>query len=82
MTNAVLHAYRESGAGEVRVLARVDAAGWVEVVVEDDGPGVEPRSDSPGLGLGLPTIAALVSRLEDGVGARGARLRMGFAPSS
>ena len=42
------------------------------VTVTDDGRGMQPRADSPGLGLGLPTIASLTTR--DGH-ARAARRR-------
>ncbi len=34
------------------------------VIVRDRGRGFAPRVDSPGLGLGLPVIAALTRRLE------------------
>jgi serine/threonine-protein kinase RsbW/stage II sporulation protein AB (anti-sigma F factor) len=63
-SNVVLHAY--SGAGEpgpVHVLAEREGAG-LRVVVSDDGAGMLPRPDSPGLGLGLPLIAQLVDGLE------------------
>ena len=29
------------------------------MIVIDDGVGFAPRADSPGLGLGIPTIAAM-----------------------
>src|SRR3954451_23331495 len=82
MTNAVVHAYRNGASGEIRVCACVDDAGCMLVIVEDDVPGVQPRSDSPGLGLGLPTIAALASRLEVATSSSGACLRMAFHPAS
>ena len=50
------------------------------VVVTDDGRGMQPRADSPGLGLGLPTIgrlAALVDLREPPGG--GTELSMTFA---
>ena len=34
------------------------------VVVTDDGRGMQPRADSPGLGLGLPTIASLTTAMD------------------
>jgi anti-sigma regulatory factor (Ser/Thr protein kinase) len=34
----------------------------IEIVVRDDGSGMAPRHDSPGLGLGLP----LIRRVADG----------------
>jgi anti-sigma regulatory factor (Ser/Thr protein kinase) len=60
VTNAVLHAYRDRGGlGTIRVCADVTHDGLFRVVVDDDGVGMVPRLDSPGLGLGLPTIGAL-----------------------
>ena len=34
------------------------------LTVEDDGGGMVPRPDSPGLGLGLPLIATVAERFE------------------
>src|SRR4051812_42266737 len=48
-TNVVLHAYRE-GAGDVHVHAEREG-GMLRVWVCDDGGGIVPRTDSPGLGL-------------------------------
>ena len=57
VTNVVLHAYVGAAEpGPVRLAARVDG-GAIEVTVADDGRGMVPRIDSPGLGLGLPLIA-------------------------
>ena len=59
VTNAVLHAYRHvEHPGEVHVSACSDENG-VEVSVTDDGLGLRPRHDSPGVGLGMPLIADL-----------------------
>jgi serine/threonine-protein kinase RsbW/stage II sporulation protein AB (anti-sigma F factor) len=78
-TNAVLHAYRDRDPGEIRVLAAVGDDGTLTIVVEDDGFGPLPRPDSPGLGLGLPTIASVADAVELSAGAAaGARLCMHF----
>src|SRR4051794_30202145 len=64
VTNAVVHAYREQEAsGRVYVSASVDDHG-VEIAVDDDGWGMRPRVDSPGMGLGLPLIGDLADRFE------------------
>jgi anti-sigma regulatory factor (Ser/Thr protein kinase) len=64
VTNAVLHAYRDrERPGEVHVSARVEDDG-VEVAVTDDGLGLKPRPDSPGVGLGMPLIADLADRVD------------------
>jgi serine/threonine-protein kinase RsbW len=56
ITNAVVHAYRDrKEAGTVTVSVSVDDD-YAEVVVRDEGTGMTPRDDSPGLGLGLPLI--------------------------
>jgi anti-sigma regulatory factor (Ser/Thr protein kinase) len=79
-TNVVLHAYAnrpEPGKVHVRV-ARDDDV--LRIVVSDDGGGMLPRQDSPGLGLGLPLIAQLVDGLEVGASAGGGtELCMRFA---
>ena len=59
ITNVVVHAYRhDDRPGRVDVEAELDGDSlWV--TVRDQGRGLEPRLDSPGLGLGLPLIAQL-----------------------
>jgi serine/threonine-protein kinase RsbW/stage II sporulation protein AB (anti-sigma F factor) len=80
-TNAVLHAYRGRAPGEIRVDASVLEDGTLTIIVEDDGFGPLPRTDSPGLGLGLPTIASVADAVELSAGAAaGARLCMHFTP--
>jgi serine/threonine-protein kinase RsbW len=65
-TNVVVHAY-PSGEGPITLRATVNA-GVLRVVVADEGRGILPRADSPGLGLGLPLIATLAESLELGTG--------------
>ena len=63
VTNAVLHAYRDrERPGEVHVSAQLHDEG-LEVAVADDGIGLRPRPDSPGVGLGMPLIADLADRV-------------------
>jgi anti-sigma regulatory factor (Ser/Thr protein kinase) len=63
VTNAVLHAYRDRDRpGMVRVSADLHEEG-VEITVADDGLGMRPRTDSPGVGLGLPLIADLADNV-------------------
>ncbi|MGZ6642343.1 MAG: ATP-binding protein [Solirubrobacteraceae bacterium] len=77
-TNVVLHAYRDGAPGEVRVVICVEPERFV-VVVRDWGSGMRPRSDSPGLGLGLPVIANLASELRvEAATERGTLIRMYF----
>ena len=78
--NVVMHAYADTATpGPLSVDAYRESREFV-VVVSDEGPGIAPRADSPGLGLGLALIARLVARLE--IADRtpsGARLTMAFA---
>ena len=64
VTNAVVHAYRDrERPGQVHVSASLEDDG-VEVAVADDGIGLRPRADSPGVGLGMPLIADLADRVD------------------
>jgi serine/threonine-protein kinase RsbW len=66
VTNALVHAYRhldEPSAERIELEARCDEAALV-VIVRDFGCGMSPRLDSPGLGLGLPLIAASTSSVQ------------------
>jgi serine/threonine-protein kinase RsbW len=57
-TNVVVHAYPDGREGMLEILATLQEEKLV-VVVRDEGPGIGPRPDSPGLGLGLPLIVSL-----------------------
>lgn len=78
-TNVVLHAYGD-GAGPLEVDASI-VDGELVVVVRDQGKGIHPRPDSPGLGLGLPLIATLSQslELEGGTSEGPTEVRMTFA---
>jgi serine/threonine-protein kinase RsbW len=61
LTNAVLHAYLDEP-GNVYVTAAVVATElWV--LIADDGRGLEPRTNRPGLGLGLGLISQVTDEL-------------------
>jgi anti-sigma regulatory factor (Ser/Thr protein kinase) len=78
LTNVVLHAYRDTEAGDVRVVA-CDKPDRMVVVVRDYGEGMHPRADSPGLGLGLPLITSMADALEiEAAEGSGTLLRMHF----
>ena len=63
MTNAVLHAYIDREPGMVIVTAHA-GPGELVVCVIDDGRGMQPRPDSPGLGMGLPMIGQLTTSVD------------------
>jgi serine/threonine-protein kinase RsbW/stage II sporulation protein AB (anti-sigma F factor) len=78
-TNAVVHAFVDRAPGIVRTLAR---PGHDELIVHvaDDGRGMQPRVDSPGMGVGLPIIGQLARTLDiRQSGNAGTELRMSFA---
>lgn len=64
-TNVVVHAYPDGEEGPLAVLATL-ADEELTVVVRDEGEGISPRQDSPGLGLGLPLIASLAEKVQLG----------------
>ena len=62
-TNAVVHAYVGRDPGRLHVVGEPADDALVFRVV-DDGRGMQPRHDSPGLGLGLPLIATVSERFD------------------
>jgi len=61
VTNVLIHAYRDRpGPGPARVEGSV-AADALWIAVRDEGVGLVPRLDSPGLGLGLALILQTAS---------------------
>src|SRR3954447_24894158 len=80
LTNVVVHAYRDApGPGPLIVVATVRAHA-LDVTVADEGCGMTPRLDSPGLGLGLGLIAKLAETFDVVPrGGPGVVVRMRFA---
>jgi serine/threonine-protein kinase RsbW len=64
-SNVVVHAYADRTPGPLEVLATLND-GTLTVLVRDEGPGIAPHPDSPGLGLGLPLIASLAESVQLG----------------
>jgi serine/threonine-protein kinase RsbW len=63
VTNCVVHAYRGQPGGTVDLEAR-HTGGELLLSVADDGMGMAPRIDSPGLGLGLPLVGRIAERVD------------------
>jgi serine/threonine-protein kinase RsbW len=78
VTNAVMHAYDAGQKGAVQVSASyVENELWL--LVGDSGNGLRPRSNSPGLGLGLALIAQLADEFQIiSRGSGGTELRLRF----
>jgi serine/threonine-protein kinase RsbW/stage II sporulation protein AB (anti-sigma F factor) len=66
VTNVIVHAYVDAPApGEVEVRAEpVDDGEALRLTVVDHGRGMRPRTDSPGIGAGLPLVARFAERFE------------------
>ena len=79
-TNVVLHAYRDAAhQGHIHTSVRT-TRNRLEVTIRDDGVGMSPHPESPGLGLGLSLMAheadaCEISRPPSG----GTEVRMHFA---
>ena len=84
VSNAVVHAFRGRADGTVIASVTTGDSAWVEVLVTDDGSGMAPRDDSPGLGLGLPLIRHLTDQFEHRLppGHVGTELWMRFRPAT
>ena len=50
----------------------------LHLVIADDGDGLVPRTDSPGLGLGLPIMAQLSDHFEIVSGPDGTEIHLAF----
>jgi serine/threonine-protein kinase RsbW len=79
VTNVILHAYADAEQpGLVHVSAAVEDD-VLHVTVGDDGRGLVPRLDSPGLGLGLPLIGQTADTFDvQHAPSGGTELRMSF----
>ena len=77
VSNAIIHGYTD-GNGGIRMTTESSADEFV-VTITDSGSGLTPRTDSPGLGLGLAIIAEMTAHLSiDVPPGGGTRVRMVF----
>lgn len=75
--NVVVHAYRNGDTGSVEVHGTVED-GKLLIAIADQGVGMSPHPDSPGLGFGLPLIGQVVEDLHVEAGPDGTRVSMVF----
>jgi serine/threonine-protein kinase RsbW len=81
--NAIIHGYRDGASGQISIEAKLDAdPEALLITVADEGVGMSPHPESPGLGLGLPLIHRCATSVDVEAPARGTRLQMQFAFSS
>jgi anti-sigma regulatory factor (Ser/Thr protein kinase) len=73
VTNCVVHAYRDQPTGRVAMEAE-RSGDELMLSVSDRGRGMAPRTDSPGLGLGLPLVGRIARRVDISVPAGGGTL--------
>ena len=80
VSNVVVHAYRESAEPGPVEAALAFRDGTVTISVRDHGIGFLPRTDSPGLGLGLPLMASTADVMDITAPADGGvEVRLAFA---
>ena len=79
VTNAIIHAFVGRQAGHVALTAEA-GEGSILVRVVDDGRGMTPHPESPGLGLGLTMMASMATRcdIREGAGGVGTEVRLAF----
>ncbi len=77
VSNAVTHAFRDGSEGTISVRARTER-GRLVVVVADDGSGMRPNVNSPGLGFGISLIATLAGDVRFDSSSTGLTVSMSF----
>ena len=84
LTNVVMHAYPGIELGEMTVQAWTDRDHHLTVRVLDEGQGLVPSTDSPGLGLGLGLMAQMADdfRIGNREGTPGTTVSLRFTLNS
>lgn len=77
VSNAVLHAFRGRDPGTISVRARIDRDRLI-VIVADDGTGMRPNVDSPGLGFGISLITKMAGDVRFDSSPNGLTVSMSF----
>lgn len=79
LTNVVMHAYLDMEPGRMTVNAWLDDDEHLSVRVLDEGRGLIPRADSPGLGLGVMAQMSDEFRIANREGVAGTTVIMRFS---
>jgi anti-sigma regulatory factor (Ser/Thr protein kinase) len=77
VSNSVTHAYRDREPGTVTIVCREEPK-LLTITVADDGTGMRPNFESPGLGLGIPLITKLASEVRFDSSEEGTTVSMSF----
>jgi anti-sigma regulatory factor (Ser/Thr protein kinase) len=77
VSNSVTHAYRGRQLGTVTIVCRKEPR-QLTISVADDGSGMRPYFESPGLGLGIPLITKLASEVRFDSSEGGTTVSMSF----
>ena len=77
VSNAVTHAFRDRRPGKVTVHCTA-GDDTLAIVVADDGGGMRPNLESPGLGLGIPLITKLANEVRFDSSGHGTTVSMSF----
>ena len=79
VTNAIIHAFVGRERGRVALTAEA-GEGCILVRVLDDGRGMTPHPESPGLGLGLTMMASMATRcdIREAPAGEGTEVRLAF----
>ena len=76
-TNALIHGCQDNHGQSIHVEAGLVGDELV-IDITDDGHGMRPRTDSPGLGLGLAVMATVTDRIEILEADPGTQVRLAF----
>ena len=77
VSNSVTHAFRGGESGTVTIVC-LTQPDLLTITVADDGAGMRPSVESPGLGLGIPLITKLASEVRFDSSERGTTVSMSF----
>jgi anti-sigma regulatory factor (Ser/Thr protein kinase) len=77
VSNSVTHAFRDGATGTISVRARTQR-GKLIVVIADDGTGMRPNVNSPGLGFGISLITKMAGDVRFDSSPAGLTVSMSF----